>query len=296
MVRIGDTPTSHCGAMGRGRSHYYCRATWAVAALHCLLASLVWGASASSACPATCYAYDCDDWVDANSAYTCALLESTYSCDCTGCICDGTAAPTLTPVLAPWSNFTAADFTELADGLGPDLFNFGGNAGRFEVDLLGRIIVEATLKVGPFTTLVLKSTTGRGELNGDGARRVLEVEGGGASARLDGVAVKDGRHEPSGSSDKGGCIRVSGTGATLTLDGGAVVSGCESVGAENGVRVCVRVGAPSSSSRPPPHPTPSRSSAPCCCRVAFRFHGHNGTRADAYKCNLKTFTPPPCPN
>ena len=241
MVRIGDTPTSHCGAMGRGRSHYYCRATWAVAALHCLLASLVWGASASSACPATCYEYDCNYWVDANSAYTCAIMESTYSCDCTGCICDGTAAPTLTPVLAPWSNFTAADFTELADGLGPDLFNFGGNAGRFEVDLLGRILVEATLKVGPFTTLVLKSTNGRGELNGDGARRVLEVEGKNASARLDGVAVKDGRHEPSGYSDQGGCIRVSGAGATLTLDGGAVVSGCESVGADGGVRECVPV-------------------------------------------------------
>ena len=164
-----------------------------------------------------------------------------------------TASPTLTPrpTLTPVPTgecrppgtvcFAAVDWQEVEDGLGPDLFDFGVSAGSFEVDLLKPILVQATLKVGAGTTLLLKSTTGRGELNGGGARRVLEVEGNGASARLDGVAVKDGRHEPSSTTDRSGCIRVSGTGATLTLDGGAIVSGCESVGADDGVRVCVRV-------------------------------------------------------
>eukprot|EP00618_Florenciella_parvula_P000659 CAMPEP_0119479772 /NCGR_PEP_ID=MMETSP1344-20130328/8887_1 /TAXON_ID=236787 /ORGANISM="Florenciella parvula, Strain CCMP2471" /LENGTH=952 /DNA_ID=CAMNT_0007514031 /DNA_START=117 /DNA_END=2972 /DNA_ORIENTATION=+ len=36
-------------------------------------------------CPSTCHDYDCDYWVEANSEYTCAVMESTYNCDCSGC-------------------------------------------------------------------------------------------------------------------------------------------------------------------------------------------------------------------
>ena len=197
-----------------------------------------------------------------------------------------TASPTLTPgpTLTPvptgecWPPgtvcFAAVNWKEVYDGLGADLFDFGVNAGRFEVDLGGTIDVEATLKVGPGTTLVLKSTNGEGELNGGGARRVLEVEGVGASARLDGVAVKDGRHEPSGWGDGGGCIRVSGGGATLTLDGGAVVSGCEAVGADDGVRtVCGYARALAQpAGRPPPPPAPRPLVPRRGRRAAFRGH------------------------
>ena len=35
----------------------------------------------------TCYGYDCDYWLGTNDEYTCAIMESTYGCDCTGCVC-----------------------------------------------------------------------------------------------------------------------------------------------------------------------------------------------------------------
>ena len=38
-------------------------------------------------CPSTCYGYDCDYWLSANSEYTCAIMESTFDCDCGGCAC-----------------------------------------------------------------------------------------------------------------------------------------------------------------------------------------------------------------
>ena len=125
----------------------------------------------------------------------------------------------------------ASTWDEVQNGLGSDLFDFGTEAGHFEVDLLASVVIEDTLKVGPHTTLVLKSTNGQGELNGGGVRRVLDVRGTRARARLDGVAVRDGRFEPEVG---GGCIWVFGDGAELTLDGGAVVSGCVSAGS-NGV-------------------------------------------------------------
>jgi hypothetical protein len=144
--------------------------------------------------------------------------------------------------------FNASTWQEVADGLGPDLFDFSHSAGVFEVDLLGPIVVEATIKVGRSTVVVFKSSNGLGELNGNHARRVLEVVGYGASVRVDGVAVRDGWHEPSNDEDSGGCIHVgemAGEGATLTLAGGTVVSGCKSTGF-HGVRTpafdsCLRV-------------------------------------------------------
>ena len=42
---------------------------------------------------------------------------------------------------------------------------------------VGRDGVGRTLKVGADTTLVLRSTNGQGELDGDNTRRVLEVNG-----------------------------------------------------------------------------------------------------------------------
>ena len=68
--------------------------------------------------------------------------------------------------------FAAVNWKELADGLGPELFDYSPRAGRFEVDVLGVIAMEATLKVGVDTMLVFKSTNGQGELNGGGTRRV----------------------------------------------------------------------------------------------------------------------------
>mmetsp|Transcript_69222 Transcript_69222/g.193662 ORF Transcript_69222/g.193662 Transcript_69222/m.193662 type:complete len:830 (+) Transcript_69222:756-3245(+) len=41
-------------------------------------------------CPPCSQGYDCDYWVEVNVEYTCALLESSYGCDCSGCSsCDG---------------------------------------------------------------------------------------------------------------------------------------------------------------------------------------------------------------
>lgn len=131
--------------------------------------------------------------------------------------------------------FNASTWKEVADGLGPGLFDFSHTAGVFEVDLLGPVVVEATIKVGRYTVVVFTSSNGLGELNGNHARRVLEVEGDGANVRVDGVAVRDGWHAVSDFADGGGCIRVRGAGAALTLDGGAVTSGCECTG-DYGVR------------------------------------------------------------
>ena len=191
----------------------------------------------AGSCPWTCStaSLSCDAFFDAYGAtYSCAYLESAGGCDCSGCLCGGTAAPSLTP--APSAalervNFTAANFQELYDGLGTGLFSGSAYAGHFEVNLLGPIYVQATLWVGPHTKVVFKSSNGRCELSGGSAWRVLLVMGDGASVALDGVVVRDGRH-----SGRGGCIVVDGSGATRTLDGGAVVSGCEAVG-DDGVRL-----------------------------------------------------------
>ena len=68
------------------------------------LSFLVGSASCSSysydSCPATCYSYDCDYW----SSYTCAVLEGTYGCDCSGCACaNDRPLPPPSPSSPPYS-------------------------------------------------------------------------------------------------------------------------------------------------------------------------------------------------
>ena len=40
-------------------------------------------------CPATCFGYDCEYWIDKNEYYTCSSLEIDVGCDCSGCACAG---------------------------------------------------------------------------------------------------------------------------------------------------------------------------------------------------------------
>ena len=49
-------------------------------------------------CDATCFGYPCDFWTE--YGYTCATLEDTYGCGCSGCEC-GTNAPYADPTPAP---------------------------------------------------------------------------------------------------------------------------------------------------------------------------------------------------
>ena len=46
------------------------------------------GGPPDHACVATCFGASCDHW-DGGAWGTCADLEATYGCDCTGCECDG---------------------------------------------------------------------------------------------------------------------------------------------------------------------------------------------------------------
>ena len=46
------------------------------------------GGPPDHACVATCFSATCDHW-DGGAWGTCADLEATYGCDCSGCDCDG---------------------------------------------------------------------------------------------------------------------------------------------------------------------------------------------------------------
>ena len=60
------------------------------AVVHILLlwARLASGGPPDHACVATCFQATCDHW-DGGAWGTCADLEATYGCDCSGCACDG---------------------------------------------------------------------------------------------------------------------------------------------------------------------------------------------------------------
>ena len=49
-------------------------------------------------CPSTCYSYTCEYWVDRwspqSAATSCAVLATTYGCDCAGCSSCATPSPT----------------------------------------------------------------------------------------------------------------------------------------------------------------------------------------------------------
>ena len=58
------------------------------AVVHILLLWTRLAAAAGDACAETCFGSSCDHW-DGGAWGTCADLETTYGCDCTGCACDG---------------------------------------------------------------------------------------------------------------------------------------------------------------------------------------------------------------
>ena len=58
----------------------------------------------SGACPSSCFGASCDYWLSVNPSYTCPLMETTYSCDCTACDC--AAPPSGTPTLSSSPTFS----------------------------------------------------------------------------------------------------------------------------------------------------------------------------------------------
>ena len=60
------------------------------AAVHIMLLWTRVAAAAGDACAETCFGASCDRW-DGGAWGTCADLEATYGCDCSGCDCDGSS-------------------------------------------------------------------------------------------------------------------------------------------------------------------------------------------------------------
>jgi hypothetical protein len=56
-------------------------------------------ATSAGSCSDSCYGQTCDYW--AENGYTCTIMETTYSCDCAGCSCGETPAPTPFETSAP---------------------------------------------------------------------------------------------------------------------------------------------------------------------------------------------------
>ena len=67
-------------------------------------------------CFGDCGGFNCDHWVTINPAtYTCVLLETYYSCDCTGCTCPGeTSSPSAIPTVSSPPSATPSP-TEIQD-------------------------------------------------------------------------------------------------------------------------------------------------------------------------------------
>ena len=139
-------------------------------------------------CSATCYSYDCDYW----SSYTCAVLEGTYGCDCSGCACANDrpeppappAPPPYSP-LPPYSPGTSVVGTvdELTTALGD------ASVGRIALSE-GTYGLTAQLTIDRNVSLEA-AVAGTVVLDGMGASRVLSTSGG-AVVELAGLHITGG--------------------------------------------------------------------------------------------------------
>ena len=184
-------------------------------------------------CPSTgCYDYNCDYWASVNNDYTCEVMESAYSCDCTGCQCDNdppTVSPTTTPVptSSPAPTTACHPYEHCATAASQDDIEAAlaslPAGGSLQIDVTRLIIMSSEIQIVGGVTVSFTSSSGLGELSGGGEGRVMVLGGTGTRVRLEGIRVGDGRAR----NTDGGCILVMGGGA-LELDG-AEVSGCSAV-------------------------------------------------------------------